>query len=295
MKKFEEFKKEIADRAQEELGGNILIHKENRNNGSVRESLLIVSEERNITPRINLNAFYNEYVQMIGYEEGAMDVIWSRIKDVYFENLPEHDFDTSFLTDFEKVKKRIRCRLVNYEMNKEMLRDRLYTTFLDLAVTYFVLLSAEGDTVIKCSVGKSFLERWGVSEEELYDIAVENIKEECSIERLSLENMMLPSLEKEVEDCSIIVMSNRYKIDGASSMLLSDVLNNFCDRVHKRYLAVLPSSIHEVMLLPCESTSQPELDCLDDMVRAVNEEEVGLEEILSNHVYVYDRKSGWIR
>lgn len=294
MKNFEEFKQEIKERAEKEIGGDILIHKEHRNNGSVRESLLIVSEERNITPRINLSDFYNEYVQMIGYE-GALDIIWSRIKDVYFENLPEHDFDTAFLTDFEKVKKRIRCRLVNYDMNKEMLRDRLYTRFLDLAVTYFVLLSAEGDTVIKCSVGKSFLERWGVSEEELYDIAVENIKEECSIERFSMENMMMCPLEKEVGDCSIIVMSNRYKIDGASSMLLSDVLNNFCDRVHKRYLAVLPSSINEAMLLPCDSISQSELAHLDDMVRTVNEEEVGQEEILSNHVYVYDRKSGWIR
>ena len=55
-------------------------------------------------------------------------------------------------------------------------------------------------------------------------------------------------------------------------------------------LYVIPSSIHECMVIP-DYDVFPE-ECLSDMVRDVNEKTVKPQEILSDHVYYYHRESG---
>ena len=52
-------------------------------------------------------------------------------------------------------------------------------------------------------------------------------------------------------------------------------------------LYILPSSVHEVILLP--KLSVFEKDELVNMVREVNTEGVAAEEVLSDHVYEYNR------
>ena len=56
---------------------------------------------------------------------------------------------------------------------------------------------------------------------------------------------------------------------------------------------VLPSSVHEVVIVPCcGSISMAELD---DMVKDINETQVAEEEVLSDHAYLYDIKAGYLR
>ena len=56
-----------------------------------------------------------------------------------------------------------------------------------------------------------------------------------------------------------------------------------------RNLYIIPSSIHEVLLVPYDSTVS--LDDLSNMVNQVNHAEVPMEERLSNHVYFYSRQT----
>jgi hypothetical protein len=57
-------------------------------------------------------------------------------------------------------------------------------------------------------------------------------------------------------------------------------------------LYILPSSIHEVILLPMLDNYDREE--LEKMVREVNQESVSQEELLSEHVYTFYRKDGFI-
>ena len=58
-------------------------------------------------------------------------------------------------------------------------------------------------------------------------------------------------------------------------------------------LFILPSSIHEVILVPARTgICKRELD---QMVKEVNQEAVDPEEILSDHAYYYHRKEDQIR
>ena len=58
-------------------------------------------------------------------------------------------------------------------------------------------------------------------------------------------------------------------------------------------VVVLPSSIHEVLILPDNGFF--EVPALNEMVKEVNETQVPDEDILSDHVYYYDRKERRLR
>jgi hypothetical protein len=62
------------------------------------------------------------------------------------------------------------------------------------------------------------------------------------------------------------------------------------------YCILLPSSIHEMLLMPCESKpSKEEIRKLEKTVRTVNKEQVAREELLSDNVYLYDREQDKIK
>lgn len=64
------------------------------------------------------------------------------------------------------------------------------------------------------------------------------------------------------------------------------------DRVGDGFI-VLPSSLHEMIVLPPKAES--EYERLADMVREVNDTQVDVEERLSCHVYAYSRNEGTLK
>ena len=75
-------------------------------------------------------------------------------------------------------------------------------------------------------------------------------------------------------------------INGAAAILNDTARQEIAEKLGDFY--VLPSSIHEVMIVP-KSTGRS-LEELELMVRSVNSSEVEPDEVLSDHVYEYDAK-----
>ena len=61
----------------------------------------------------------------------------------------------------------------------------------------------------------------------------------------------------------------------------------------KKDYYILPSSVHEVIIVPYSEIYV--CSKLDEMVREINSTQVEEEDVLSNHVYLYDRVSGKLR
>ena len=88
------------------------------------------------------------------------------------------------------------------------------------------------------------------------------------------------------EFCGMYVLTNRSKLFGASELLRLDTLREIAGKLQDN-LMILPSSLHEVIILPeKESPSGKEAA---EMVKAVNDSELAPDEILSDHVYRFDR------
>lgn len=84
------------------------------------------------------------------------------------------------------------------------------------------------------------------------------------------------------------VLSNPIRSLGAACIAYPEVLDMAGKILNDDYY-VLPSSIHEVVLVPESKGMEP--DEMDAMVMDINETQVEEEEILSNHAYIYERKA----
>ena len=92
-----------------------------------------------------------------------------------------------------------------------------------------------------------------------------------------------------LQEAQMKVLSNTRRIEGAVCILYPGVLESLA-REEGHDLYILPSSIHEVILLP--DTGAPSAEELKRMVREVNDTQVAPEEVLSYSLYRYRRTDG---
>ena len=83
------------------------------------------------------------------------------------------------------------------------------------------------------------------------------------------------------------VLTNEKRINGAGTIFYDGLLKKFADKIEKD-LIIIPSSIHEVILIPSDNGITDEE--VNEMIDEVNENELETVEILSNHMYLYRRK-----
>ena len=85
------------------------------------------------------------------------------------------------------------------------------------------------------------------------------------------------------------VLSNRIHSYGAAAILYSGRMEGIGMYLKSNYY-VLPSSVHEVIVVPEKAAVEKEE--LSAMVAEINRTQVEAEEVLSDHAYYYDRKKG---
>ena len=118
------------------------------------------------------------------------------------------------------------------------------------------------------------------------------------IEECSFEGILEHGEEIDEEDVFLIkemakdapalyVMTNRSQTFGASCMLYDSALEDFA-KSQGCNVVILPSSIHEVLLLKHEKGM--DFKDMREMVMEINRNEVPEEDVLSDSVYLYDWK-----
>lgn len=299
MMDFEEFKNSVADQIKDFLpekyaDATVDLQDVTKNNDTVLTGILIKTEESNIAPNIYLEGYFEQY------KDGRdMDDILQNIADVRVNHEMAQGFDVSALTDFEQVKDHVVCKLVNAEMNAEYLSDKPHTLIEDLAVVYAVDLGGSEAGHMSAPITNSLMEQYGVTTEELHDIALHNLSEsqiEFKTMRDVLVDMMFPDgiqeddprafmLPPEEENPSMYVLSNADKLNGAAALLDSKTMEDISEKLGGDFI-VLPSSIHETIVLPLNEDMDRQT--LEAMVQDVNAGQVAPEERLSDHVYMYD-------
>ena len=93
------------------------------------------------------------------------------------------------------------------------------------------------------------------------------------------------------QTCPMYVMSNSVGIYGAAVVLYDGELRRLASALG-RDLIILPSSVHEVLVIPYNE--ELVIRDLREMVRHVNESEVPEEEVLSDNVYRYNRDTDMV-
>ena len=288
-----EFAVKVCNAMRKTLGTDCRVEcKEVRkNNGVILHGLLVLGENRNVAPTIYLDTFLE------AYEAGAtFGSIIQRLEDICREDMLRESVDMEFFRSFERVRDRICYRLIGRKGNEELLEDIPYIEFLDLAICFYYAYHGEslGDGTIL--VHNSHLELWDTCTAELFGLAKRNTQRlfpwVCNsiaevLGEIAGEDESSEEADEEafLQEIPMQVLSNDKRTQGAVCMLYPDVLDTLSGK-GKRNFFILPSSVHEVILL--EDTGAGSIPELKKMVTEVNATQVAPEEVLSDSLYYYD-------
>lgn len=293
-----------------------------KNNGVHLHGLSIFLQDgtNRITPTIYLDEFYDRYMGGVTLSETLREII-----RIYEAHTVGDDLSMEFFLDYEKVRDRIVYKLINYQMNEELLKEIPHIVFLDLAVVFYYYMENEAFGAASILIYDAHIEKWGVSRKQLIADAKYNTPRVLGYRLTDMEEMMRELLRYDLknrlfqkkksrgqkedreefpvdemtdkmmecllegqEDHLMYVLTNRNSQNGAACILYPDVLKEFAGRVESD-LYILPSSVHEVILIKDNDMHDP--DALRNMVKEVNRTQVEPEEVLSDQVYHYSRKS----
>lgn len=298
--KFYEFTKQLKDKLYEKYGRDVKIdiHETVKNNGAIYNAVAIMEKECNISPNVRLDDFYQNFLQGSSMEEIVKEII-----EIY-EAGKREKIDISFFTDFSEAKHHILFKVIGYDKNKSRLQKIPHIKFLDLALTFYFYMNLQefptGNASIQ--IENEHLKLWKVDEGTLFDLAMKNTIEQMPIRFSSVYDVILNMMSREgicmnknneeefrgqSMDAPMYVLSNRKNYFGASVIYYPGVLQKISRQMNKD-LIVLPSSIHEVILIPVNGNENYEE--INRMISDINREEVAGEEVLSEHLYYYDRK-----
>lgn len=260
-----------------------------RNNGVVLKSVSICKTGKSAMQKI----YINEILEMIASGRAGID----EAADVIVEVCREHEREAE---NFERIIRRsskaeildgVTGQMINKAANAGMLMKVPHKTVLDLALVYRVTLQESECGTASLLANHALCSHYGVSMEELDHAASANMAREGFMVR-TMESVMkemgaLPDQPPDGE-CPMRIITNSRRLYGAAVMAHPEYFGALSEKIGND-LYILPSSIHEVIVVPAEKM---ESDELRRMVMEVNKSELDKEEFLSDNVYRYIRKTG---
>ena len=270
-----------------------------KNNCLILRGLVIQRKESRISPTIYLEQFYGMYEDGMTFGEVINRIMACDRK------YTGPDMDLDMFMDLESMKERIIYKVVNREMNSELLESVPYIEWNDLAIVFCCLMESGYDGCATVLVRNEHIRQWDTDAGELYEIASVNTPKLMADEIDNIENIISEMLSnrsgrdaQEYSDgiCGVAtgmyVLTNVRRVFGATCMLYSACIRDLATACDSD-LYILPSSIHEVILLPAGGSLDE--DYMRNMVREINETQVDVEDRLSDNIYSYDRGSNEIR
>ena len=281
-----EFATEIAEQLREKMGSEFTITVEEvlKNNDIRLTGVAIKKTSENMAPIVYLEEFFQQY-----QNGDPIGKIAEEIRTMYERNASTMDLDSGFFKYFALVEDKIFYKLINYEKNQELLKDVPHFRWHDLAVVFYYQIEGRAFGMASITIHDSHLGMWGLTAEEVYRTARRNMEQKKPgiLEPIqkALRNMGVPEVDERLGP--LYVLTNRERMFGATAMLYSWKIKELADRLQTNLL-ILPSSTHEVLLLPDEG--EQNYTVYRQMVREVNRMQVNPEEILSFNLYLYNMK-----
>ena len=201
------------------------------------------------------------------------------------------------LGDYESVRDRLSVRLLNTELQYDKLDSLFWRPYLDLSVTFAVVLRETEQYRGIVRVTEKLAQEWGVGFEIMLQDALENEKRDGSfkmedmsilLNRMSEEAKIPDEMMVDIKDGAgwMYTIYDRSMTNGSAAMLMTDLLDDYSKQLNEDMI-ILPSSINELICLPYDRDR--DISYLKSVVREVNDNVVHHDDILSYSVYRYSR------
>ena len=297
------------------LSAEVRSHSVYKNNGILLQGVCVLEQGMNVAPTVYLNEFCDRYEEGETFGEIMREIIETMEKNKVINHL-----DVDFFMDYEQVKRKLVLRLINREKNEELLKQVPYLKFEDLAIVCHCIMITEELGTGSILIHKHHLASWDIVEDTLFQDAFENSPRIESYNILKISEMMkrvlketvreqideicegdfedkedvlentLEALAREIEEKHIpmFVLTNRNRYYGAACLVYPDMMKVVGEMLQDDFY-ILPSSVHEIIFIGKNDCMDP--FALNEMIEDVNATQVDEEEWLSDHAYLYERKS----
>ena len=286
MMNYEKFQEALAEEVRRKSEGRLQVRLDTltKNNGVQADAMELREPENRYAPVLYLDSFYDQYLKGVGISHLA-----SLALDCYEEFRKNPPVSADLVEDYRTAAPFLFCKIINYERNRRLLEEVPFERWLDLAVVcYFQMeLPEEGNAAVL--IRRSHLRMWGIEEELLWETAWKNTREKLKPLWQNLRDLLAGD-ERFEDDApgemsSIYLLTNVRKCLGAICIHYPGMTETV-ERCVKCDYYVLPSSVHECLILPAEGYSGGQLR---EMVEEINETRLPPQEVLSDQVYYYDR------
>ncbi len=203
------------------------------------------------------------------------------------------------IKSYEDLKPLLRVRLMDIKSNLEKLKDLVYQPVgCGLALVAYMKLPEAVAYGGIANLPRSIAEGCGVSEEQIMLDAMKSSVEKSKVKLCAMPEMIfgMPNgIEPEnllmggkAPEGTLLVLTVEDGLLGASAFYYPGVKERIGEIVGRDYY-MLPSSVHEVLVLPDSGSMSP--NELAQMVRTINETEVSPQDRLCDNVFRYNLES----
>ena len=277
-------------------------------NDTIHIAISVKKKGENIAKNIYLEQYYEKYNEGCEISVIVDDILKEAIRD---RDILDNDYVEEMLRDicdYEQIKDKLIIKLVNQEKNQKYLEDKIYKEYLDLAVVFQIVVAGPDKNMATICVSNKMFEKWNISLEELYSVALDNSQRLLPANIMSIEDVIIGLIEeqgKKADDFGIeeslvnnatplYVLSNTYKNKGATTILYRDILKDFAIRCDVNEVIIIPSSVDEVLLIPKISDNTISEENCKEMLLSVNDT-LEMDIVLSSNIYVYNLIENEIR
>ena len=280
---YDEFCKKFTEQLQVLLGDSYLLKQEEAigYNDTHKEVLLVEKKGSGCMPRFDLKAYYETHIQGMTIEELAKKAVHG----INAEDIPSEE-EIQALLDPKQIRSRLIVRLLNRKTNESILKEMPHLPFLDLAITFHLLVEEKKDGTKSVRVTNKLWEEYiGDSVLQMYKQALLNTEHLFPARMVQMEKLL--HLSELGISSGLFIVSNPHGIYGAAVLLYEGVQEKIKQILGEDYY-VIPSSVHEVLVI--RESDVTDIEMLKSTILEVNRTQVGEEDILSNLLYKYQNQ-----
>ena len=296
MNQNKEFYDEIINAIREEIPEEIRdmmevdIREIVKANDTVLHGVVIKGPEQDIV----LTIYIEDCIKQLPEDFATKDLA-EAIISLYQVGMREAPAVESLSLEFDDIKDKLVVQLAEVERNKDRLKELAYKPLDNgMVMLAYVVVQEDERGSMRFAVTKDIVEGQNYDIDKMFETAMKNnepvlvdISDAIFSDGIEFaENLFDTEITDKLPD-GMYTLTNSSTNLGAAVLYYPDVQKRIGDMLQNSYY-VLPSSIHELMILPCSVNDNPEF--LRKMVKEANETAVNPQEVLSDRIFMYDRE-----
>lgn len=270
-----------------------------KNNGTKLTGLTVRRKGVNISPTIYIDTMFNMGL--------SVDEAISEVMKTYNDSKDNMgNFDLNAIIDFNIAKNNIIAKVVNKDRNKYIMDSCPYALFGDMIITFAIQVLQDEQNIASARITNKLMNDWNIDLSDLLSYAYQNTKKMYKMKITKMQDLLYELLQrtnanidkKMLENTSpdfiMYVVTSENKLNGSYYITDRESLIEVAKYIQSDEFYILPSSIHEFIVIPYDKTVD-DADKFLAMVKEVNSTELSLDEILADNVYIFNAKSEELR